>query len=322
MLSTTSREFHSFRRIGGAQRNRNSIAVGCDALYPPSISGHTGQNPKETLMAAETRKWQCPGCGKVFNVLASNADPVLCPECRPQKPKAIPPPLPPPSPTTLPTCPHCGQSVLDEDECPFCGGCMSAKPSGKKNPKALAIPPAKPTKKAQEAEKAEGKKSSQTRPCKYCGRQVARNAKTCPQCGGSKPYPVSTKETMIEVGGLFVLFFTCCIWFPSGSTPNNQNNNPNEPTNQNNNPNEPTKVDAWVMAQQFVEENLKAPGTAKWGWQIPDDVVTQTGPKTFRVNAWVDSQNTFGAVIRTKFVCELEYRGNGSWRMTRLNFQQ
>jgi hypothetical protein len=35
---------------------------------------------------------------------------------------------------SLPICPHCGQSVLDDDvdECPFCGESMSGKPIGKK----------------------------------------------------------------------------------------------------------------------------------------------------------------------------------------------
>ena len=44
----------------------------------------------------------------------------------------------------LPTCPHCGQSVLDEDvdECPFCGESMSAKPSGKKKPQPAPTPAA------------------------------------------------------------------------------------------------------------------------------------------------------------------------------------
>lgn len=51
----------------------------------------------------------------------------------------------------LPTCPHCGESVLDDDvdECPFCGESMSSKPTGKKpaksQPKSAPAEPA-PTK--------------------------------------------------------------------------------------------------------------------------------------------------------------------------------
>lgn len=79
-------------------------------------------------------------------------------------------------------------------------------------------------------------------------------------------------------------------------------------------------IDAWVMAQQFVEDKLKSPSTASFGgvfsgdYQDPDSVVSDLGGGKYRVRAWVDSQNSFGATIRTRFVCELEDRGGGSWR--------
>ena len=50
-----------------------------------------------------------------------------------------------------------------------------------------------------------------TRPCKFCGNPVAANAKSCPMCGGKSPYPVSMKEGLIGVGGLFLLVFTCAL---------------------------------------------------------------------------------------------------------------
>ncbi len=88
------------------------------------------------------------------------------------------------------------------------------------------------------------------------------------------------------------------------------------------------KIDAWVMAQQFVEDKLKSPSTASYGgvfsgdYQDPDSVVTVLGGGKYRVRAWVDSQNSFGAQIRTHFTCELEDQGGGSWRCTSLNFDQ
>ena len=90
-------------------------------------------------------------------------------------------------------------------------------------------------------------------------------------------------------------------------------------------PKTPGKIEAWVMAQQFVEDNLKSPGSADFGgvfndYQDPDDVVTDLGGGKFRVTAWVDAQNSFGATIRTAFVCELEYAGNDRWRLTDLVF--
>lgn len=81
------------------------------------------------------------------------------------------------------------------------------------------------------------------------------------------------------------------------------------------------------MAQQFVKDNLKSPSTADFGgvfsdYQDPDQVVTVLGDGKFRVRAWVDAQNAFGATIRNRFVCVLEYVGNDRWRRTHLEFSQ
>ncbi len=66
----------------------------------------------------------------------------------------------------LPTCPHCGQSVLDEDvdECPFCGESMSAKPSGKKKkkPQPAPAPPAEKPAAEKAATKTETKRPAPT----------------------------------------------------------------------------------------------------------------------------------------------------------------
>ena len=85
------------------------------------------------------------------------------------------------------------------------------------------------------------------------------------------------------------------------------------------------KADAWVMAQQFVKGKLRSPSSANFGRlfgdsQNSEDVVTYLGDGKYRVRAWVDAQNSFGAQIRKRFICELEDIGNGKWRMTLLTF--
>lgn len=87
------------------------------------------------------------------------------------------------------------------------------------------------------------------------------------------------------------------------------------------------KIGAWVMAQQFVEEKLKSPSSASFGgvfddYQDPDNVVSYLGNGKYRIAAWVDSQNSFGAQIRTHFVCELQDMGNEKWRCTSLTFDE
>lgn len=84
----------------------------------------------------------------------------------------------------------------------------------------------------------------------------------------------------------------------------------------------PDRIAAWVMAQEFVNQKLKSPGTADYGWQNPEESVTETGENDFRISAWVDSQNSLGATIRTHFVCEIHYAGDDRWQLKRLEFSE
>lgn len=76
------------------------------------------------------------------------------------------------------------------------------------------------------------------------------------------------------------------------------------------------EVDAWVVAQEFVGGSLKAPTTAKY---------TKKGVKrsgdTFTVAGLVDAQNSFGAMLRNEFVCEIKYvPSKDEWRKINLVF--
>lgn len=82
------------------------------------------------------------------------------------------------------------------------------------------------------------------------------------------------------------------------------------------------KMTAWVMAQQFVKDALKSPGSADFGsafhdYQSPDDHVTDLGGGKYRARGYVDAQNGFGAKMRANFDVTLHYVGgpDGTWRM-------
>jgi hypothetical protein len=58
-----------------------------------------------------------------------------------------------------------------------------------------------------------------------------------------------------------------------------------------------------------------------------DRVVKKTGSRSFRVISYVDAQNSFGAKIRTRFLCELTYKGGewadkNNWILDKLAFDQ
>jgi len=80
-------------------------------------------------------------------------------------------------------------------------------------------------------------------------------------------------------------------------------------------------VGAWVICQQFVEDRLTAPATADYpaGYS---QYTTSLGAGRFRVDAYVDAENSFGALVRTDFTCTVNYQGNDSWRLESLVFDE
>ena len=67
--------------------------------------------------------------------------------------------------------------------------------------------------------------------------------------------------------------------------------------------------EAWVFCQELVKSKLKAPRTAKFRFWAYDDIKKRSDG-VFVINSYVDSQNSFGAMVRTKFHCELAVRGD------------
>lgn len=82
---------------------------------------------------------------------------------------------------------------------------------------------------------------------------------------------------------------------------------------------EHSKIEAWVIAQQFVKQQLKSPGTASFGslmgdTQSYDKQCDDLGQKTYSCHGWVDAQNSFGATIRNNWTITVTYVGDGNWR--------
>ena len=79
------------------------------------------------------------------------------------------------------------------------------------------------------------------------------------------------------------------------------------------------KAGAYVMSQSFVERKLRSPSSADFPWYDPS-FVTDLGGGRFRVSAYVDAQNAFGAQVRTHYTCVLETRDGNTWHLVSLSF--
>ncbi len=81
---------------------------------------------------------------------------------------------------------------------------------------------------------------------------------------------------------------------------------------------------AYYMCQDFIEKRLAAPATAKWpsSSEINIATLTGTGRESYRVRGYVDSQNSFGALLRTNYVCDVSFMGKDNWHLENLTFDE
>lgn len=80
------------------------------------------------------------------------------------------------------------------------------------------------------------------------------------------------------------------------------------------------KLNAYVSCKSLVGNRLKSPRTAKYPLGYKDYVEASEDGNVYTVNSYVDSQNSFGAMIRTPFSCLAFYdKKSGEW--TLVNFK-
>jgi hypothetical protein len=136
-------------------------------------------------------------------------------------------------------------------------------------------------------------------------------------CGPSQPAPQALAQNpskSITMGCVlvFMLAISCCclpMWLldtETGGPPASHQDRDN--------------VGAWIAAQRFVKDHLKSPSTASFGgafseYQDPDKCVRSLGGGLYRVNGWVDSQNSFGATVRVHFTLKVQDKGGGRWSL-------
>jgi len=88
--------------------------------------------------------------------------------------------------------------------------------------------------------------------------------------------------------------------------------------------NKSSSDDAYYISQQFVEDRLKSPASAEFPRFSNSRVsVSYAGNDTYKVSAYVDAQNSFGALIRTYYDCEVRYnKSSDKWRLIDLKMDE
>ncbi|WP_319230545.1 zinc ribbon domain-containing protein [Draconibacterium orientale] len=148
--------------------------------------------------------------------------------------------------------------------------------------------------------------------CPECKKEVSDSALTCPHCGfqlihEKKEVEKKTVNKPKKKNNGCLVFFVIiavliAIFYITGSDDDNSSSNSSPSTN---------KFLAYNYAEDFVKESLKSPSTAKFpGVSEKDQHTTDLGGGKYKIESWVDSQNGFGATIRTRFSCIIIFEGN------------
>lgn len=75
------------------------------------------------------------------------------------------------------------------------------------------------------------------------------------------------------------------------------------------------KIEVYKASQKFVKKQLKAPSTATFPNFGDEEVVVAGDERRYSVFAYVDAENSFGAKIRSKYMCNLKDDGNGGYEV-------
>src|SRR5580704_9962240 len=73
-------------------------------------------------------------------------------------------------------------------------------------------------------------------------------------------------------------------------------------------------VEAFTMCETYVKRRLKAPSSAKFGW-ITDSTIVGSGDGPYTIDGYVDAQNSFGAMLRNQYTCQVQSIGGGRWNL-------
>lgn len=111
-------------------------------------------------------------------------------------------------------------------------------------------------------------------------------------------------------GCLIALFVFLFVGYMIVSDTNNDSGTSSYSVTKTYGSNDGDKLEAYNNARDFVKKRLKSPSSAKFpdSQQKVDDT-EYIGDNTYKIRSYVESQNSFGAMIRTDFSCKIRFEG-------------
>lgn len=137
---------------------------------------------------------------------------------------------------------------------------------------------------------------NQTKTCPECKSDIPADAMYCARCGARQ----KKQYTKVQIISAIILFFGI-IWLINsiGSFDVEQQTKT-----------APDEAEAYVIARNYVKLALKSPATADF--PLFDETSINLGDGRFRSSSYVDSQNSFGATVRSNWTAVVKYN-SGEW---------
>jgi len=169
--------------------------------------------------------------------------------------------------------------------------------------------------------------------CKECGEAVSDQAESCPHCG----VPLKAKkEGKGSKGGrrqfgcgslilvLIIMGAIGSILDPHGGTGGGGSGSDNSRSSTTDWRQEDNSIMAYIMMEDFVKDRLKSPSTAEFPgvWDGRNEHISKAGAQTYKINSYVDAQNSFGASIRTRFTGTIKQISKDRWQLQSLTLHE
>ncbi len=150
----------------------------------------------------------------------------------------------------------------------------------------------------QKFKKQEESKKDTKKKCPHCQTEIDWLATRCPHCHGKMSVTKSSTKIAAIVIILMLIIAISKIGSSTSST-SNSTPSPEQVASQ-------RRAESEVFAEDVISKLLKAPSTAKFVDVKAYELSNL--PDVWAVNGYVDSQNSFGAMIRSQWEVQLDYR--------------
>lgn len=163
------------------------------------------------------------------------------------------------------------------------------------------------------------------RTCFSCGRKSSLESDFCPHCGTCFKHNFVSEEKHDRSSSLlfaliFIIFALSYLLWKASQPPKVE---PSASLNQTQQHSErediPRPGIPYEFAKSFVKDRLVSPKTAEFPSISESRCILLSDKKTWKIISFVDSQNRFGAMIRTKWYVKIMDTGN-AWKLLDIKF--